>query len=117
MTFPTNHGDLTAIAFKIAAVLETYQLGIEKLASDWRNHPLYRKVTAQLNELANLLGALPQLAVDMVEVVVCHVKLLHLLQAQGPGGDVQQVQLRQSDAVRTLRRKTLRILAEPDASR
>lgn len=108
-------GDLTAIAFKFAAVLESYQSQIERLATDWRNRPLYRAVSAQLDELRSLLGALPQLAVDMVEVAVCHVKLLHLLQAEGGAGDVSEMQLRQTAAVRTLRRKTLRLISNPAA--
>lgn len=112
-----NAVDLSAVAFKVAAMLESYQLQIERLAADWRNRPLYRSVSEQLDEVRGLLGALPQLAVDMVEVVVCHVKLLHLLQAEGAGGDVSQLQLRQTDAVSTLRRKTLKLLCEPAASR
>jgi hypothetical protein len=108
-----NSSDLSAIAFKVAAILESYQLQIEKLAADWRNRRLYRAVTAQLDEISGLLGAFPQLAVDMVEVVVCHVRLLHLLQADGGGPAVSEVQLRQLDAVRTMRRKTLRLLVAP----
>jgi hypothetical protein len=105
--------DLSVIAFKVAAVLEAYQLQIEKLVADWKNRPLYRSVTAQLDEISGLLGAFPQLAVDMVEVVVCHVKLLHLLQVQGAGDDVSRLQMRQNDAVRVMRRKTLKLICEP----
>jgi hypothetical protein len=105
--------DLSAIAFKVAAILEAYQLQIERLAADWLNRPLYRAVTAQLDEISNLLGAFPQLAVDMVEVVVCHVKLLHLLQANGARAEVSQLQSRQLEAVATMRRKTLRLLCSP----
>ncbi|GAC1608587.1 MAG: hypothetical protein NVS3B2_18090 [Ramlibacter sp.] len=109
-------GDLSAIAFRVAAVLEAYQQQLDTLASDWLNRPLYRKATAQLEELRSLLGALPQLAVDLVEVVVCHAKLLHLLQAQATGGDLSQLQLRQTDAVVALRRKTLRLICESSAA-
>jgi hypothetical protein len=114
MPTPSNPGDLSAIAFRVAAVLESYQLQIERLVADWRNRPLYRSVTAQLDEVGSLLGAFPQLAVDMVEVVVCHAKLLNLLQSHPTAGDaVQQLQSRQFEAVACIRRKTLRMLSAP----
>lgn len=110
---PGKPADLTAIAFRAAAKLEAYQLQIEKLAEDLRNGPLYRAVSAQLDEISGLLGALPQLAVDLVEVVVCHVKLLHLLQYPDAGNDLSQLKARQTDAILCLRRKTLKLIAEP----
>jgi hypothetical protein len=113
MTVQKNRSDLSAVAFQVAAVLEAYQLQIERLAADWRNRPLYRAVSAQLDEVGGLLGAFPQLAVDMVEVVVCHAKLLHLLQSGDAAGDLSQLRSRQQDAVQTMRRKTLRLLTEP----
>lgn len=109
--------DLSVLAFRVAAVLESYQLHFERLAADWRNRPLYRKVSAQLHEIRALLGAFPQLAVDMVEVVACHVRLLHLLQAEGPTADVSQLQSRQSHAVETMRRKTLKLLTRRSPAR
>lgn len=118
-TAKARHGsaDLTAIAFRAATKLEAYQLQIEKLAANWRDSALYRAVSAQLDEISGLLGALPHLAVDLVEVVACHVKLLHLLPLQGVGDDLAQLQARQTDAVRSLRRKALRLIAVPAGGR
>jgi hypothetical protein len=117
MTARENTIDLSAIAFRIAAILEAYQLHFERLAADWRNTSLCRTVSAQLDELRGLLGALPQFAVDMAEVVLCHVQLLRVLQSRGTVGDVSQLQVRQTDAVASLRRKILRLLSRPTDSR
>ena len=113
MTARDTSVDITAIAFKVVAILEAYQLHIERLAADWRNRSLYRTVAAQLDELRGLLGALPQLAVDMVEIIVCHGQLLRVLQSPGARADVSQLQVRQTDAVTTLHRKILRLLSQP----
>ncbi|MDQ6881542.1 MAG: hypothetical protein M3150_05555 [Pseudomonadota bacterium] len=110
-------GDITAIAFKVAALLESYQMHLERLGSDWRNGALCRSAGALLDKLGGLLAALPQLAVDMVEIVVGHTSLLHLLHAGGAQGDVLQLQRRHLDALSNLRRKTLRLLCDPAASR
>lgn len=105
-------GELSVIAFKVAAVLETYQSQREWLAADCRNRPFYRAVGAQPDEISSLLGALPQLAVDLIEVVVCHGKLLHLLEA-GDAPAVSRLCVRQTHAVSTLRRKSLKLICEP----
>lgn len=112
-----NNVDLTVIAFKVAAILDAYQLHIERLAADWRNLSLYRIVAAQIDELRSLLGALPQLAVDMVEIIVGHAQLLRVLQSQERRSDVSQLQVRQTDAVTSLYRKIVRLLCQPAGSR
>jgi hypothetical protein len=117
MTARENTIDLSAIAFKVVAILEAYQLHIERLAADWRNRSLYRIVAAQLDQLRSLLGALPQLAVDMVEITLCHGQLLRVLQSQEARGDVSQLQVRQTDAVTSLHRKIVRLLSQPAGSR
>ena len=104
--------DLSAIAFRAVAKIEAYQLQLEGLAADWRNIALCRSVSAQLEEISGLIGALPQLAVDLVEVAVCHARLLHLLQRHPRGQDLSQLQARQTDAIRYLRRKTLRVITD-----
>lgn len=109
--------DITVIAFKVAALLESYQMQLERLGADWRNGAVCRSAWALLDKLAGLLAALPQLAVDLVEVVVCHVRLLHSLQAGNVETDVSQWRKRHADALGTLRRKTLRLLCDPAASR
>lgn len=110
-------GDVTAIAFKVAALLEAYQIQFERLCQDWRNGARCRHAWTLLDKLGSLLGALPQLAVDMVEIVVGHARLLGLLHAGAAEGDVSQLQRRHHDAVGSLRRKTLRLLCDPAASR
>jgi hypothetical protein len=117
MTARDNPVDITAIAFKVVAILEAYQLHIERLASDWRNRSLYRTVAAQLHQLRSLLGALPQLAVDMVEIITCHAQLVRVLQSPAARTDVSQLQVRQTGAVTTLHRKILRLLSQPGGLR
>ncbi len=44
--------DVTAIAFKVVAILEAYQLHMERLASDWPT--LHRKILRLLSQPSGL---------------------------------------------------------------
>jgi hypothetical protein len=70
---------LTAIAFQLSAALESYQLHVDELADPWSQREQYRRVSHSFDQIRMLKGALPELSVAMVEVLIAHVELMRAL--------------------------------------
>jgi hypothetical protein len=70
---------LSAIAFQLAGALETYEARIDEVLTPPLSLAACRQASDQLDEVVMLKGALPQLAVQTVELLVCHTELMHVL--------------------------------------
>jgi hypothetical protein len=70
---------ISAIAFQISAALENYQMQVDALADPRSQRRQYDLASRGLDQVRMLKGALPQLSVPMVEVVICHVELMKAL--------------------------------------
>ena len=75
----SHSSQVKSVAFKLAAALERYQAEFDSLAGRRFDLDTCRTVIRELAEIQNLSAALPQLAVDRLDVVNRHVQLLALL--------------------------------------
>lgn len=73
----------TAIAFRLTAALEAYQMHMDALRDPWKDRRLQEKLSAKFDEIRRLKGALPELSVAMVEVLMAHVELMRALWLAG----------------------------------
>jgi hypothetical protein len=109
---------LTAIAFQLVAALERYQASFDELVESWFDRNRCHAVVRQLDEIRKLRCALPQLAVDMMEVAMRHMDLLQSLWTKAtaaPGavisGEIAVLPSRHRAAIEAMRHKCLRLLA------
>lgn len=109
---------LTAIAFQLVAALERYQASFDELVESWFDRNRCHAVVRQLDEIRKLRCALPQLAVDMMEVAMRHRDLLQTLWTKAtvtPGaaiaGEIAALRSRHRAAIEAMRHKCLRLLA------
>ena len=75
---------VTAIAFQLSAALENYQSYFDGLANPWLQTQQYNLVSRVFDEVRMLKGALPELSVNMCEVLICHVELMKALWLRNP---------------------------------
>jgi hypothetical protein len=116
---PPNIPELSVVAFLLAAALERYQANWDQLIESWFDRQRCVLVNQELDEIQKLRGALPQLAADMVEVMMRHAQLLRSLMkaATVEGGAAAQIAaLRQKHrgATEAMRAKCLRLFARDD---
>ena len=106
--------DMSVMEFLVAAALERYQASWDQLIDSWFDRERFKTVNAELDEIRKLAAALPQLSVDMVEVIMRHAQLLHaLVRTAGSRHAAQVTALRDKHlaAVDTIKRKCTRLLA------
>jgi len=113
----SNSPTITAIAFQLVAALERYQASFDELVESWFDRNRCNAVVRQLDEIRKLRCALPQLAVDMMEVALRHTDLLQSLWTKataGPGaviaGELAALRGRHRTAIEGMRHKCLRLL-------
>jgi hypothetical protein len=108
---------LTAIAFQLSAALETYQMHFEALSDPWSQRRQYERVSSVFDEIRMLKGALPELSVHMVEVLICHVELMKGLWLHGTSQEsvdanaLDALRSKHRDAVSTMRSRCLRFFS------
>jgi hypothetical protein len=109
---------LTAVAFQLVAALERYQDAFDELVESWFDRARCHAVVHLLDEIRKLRCALPQLAVDMMEVAIRHTELLQRLWTRAtiaPGaavaGEIGALRGRHREAIEAMRHKCLRLLA------
>jgi hypothetical protein len=108
---------VSAIAFQLSAALENYQMHIDALADPWSQRREYDLVSRGFDQVRMLKGALPQLSVHMVEVLICHVELmkgLWLVSSQREARDEQSLGGllgKHRDAVAAMRERCLRVFS------
>jgi hypothetical protein len=118
----SNPTPQSAVAFQLSAALESYQGHVDALMNPWRDHERYEAVNRRLREVRKLKGALPQLSVAMVEIVIAHVELMEALwdasrrMAGEEMGRLRMLRERHAAAVQSMRTQCLRAFARSAAA-
>jgi hypothetical protein len=108
---------LTAVAFQLSAALENYQMHVDDLENPWLQTAQYDQVGRTFDEVRMLKGALPELSVDMVEVMICHVELMKALwlsntmPPQRDAAAVAELRDRHREAAATMREHCNRVFS------
>ena len=68
---------LSAIAFQLAAALESYKEDVAAMVASPMDADLYRRVSAHLDRMRMNAAVLPPLSVAWVEVLIRHFELTH----------------------------------------
>lgn len=117
---PHQAPGLTAIAFQLSAALESYQLHTDGLADPWSQREQYKLVSDSFDQVRMLKGALPELSVAMVEVLITHVELMQALWLASPGAvkrddpALDALRAKHRRAVDTMRERCLRVFARKE---
>ncbi len=101
--------DASVTGFLVTAALERYQACWDQLVERWFDRALCRDTNAELAEIGKLIAALPQLSVEMTEVVMRHAQLLRALvrpvAPQERAAQVGALKRKHTEAVAAIRRK------------
>ena len=68
---------LSAIAFQLAAAVDTYDEDISELVESGFDPELYRRVSRHMDQMRMYAAALPPISVPWVEVMIRHFELTH----------------------------------------
>ncbi|MCC2676214.1 MAG: hypothetical protein K0R58_3161 [Ramlibacter sp.] len=103
----------SAIAFQLAATLETYEADVAAMVKAPLDAELYRHVSAHVDQMRMYAAALPPLSVAWVEVMIRHFELTHgMWRSQREPGSVQLGPLQDQllDATRRLSRRCVQLM-------
>jgi hypothetical protein len=111
------HPALSAIAFQLAGALEEYQSAFDAFLRDRTAEDACRRVGDELDRVMMLKGALPQLSVAAVELLVCHTELVHVQLGALRCTSRQRAQLvqRHRDAVEGMHDRCVRLFCRDAA--
>lgn len=115
--------EVSATASELAARLGSYEAGLCALERDGFDAGRCRQLVHQLRDFGAATAALPQLAGDLMQVVIQHFELIRILCRPRPASErVPQAEqtallLHQCETVRGVRRKCLRLAAPPRPAR
>jgi hypothetical protein len=105
---------LSAIAFQLAAALETYEQEVAAMIDAPRDTEAYQRVSKRMDDMRLYATALPAVAVAWVEVMIRHFELTHGLWRVQQGGpeqpDLQALRQQLSEAVLRLSRKCVQLM-------
>jgi hypothetical protein len=104
---------LSAIAFQLAATLETYEEDVAAMLRTPTDADLYRRVSGHVDQMRMYAAALPPLSVVWVEVLIRHFELTHgLWRAQREPGAVPLTELHSAlrDAIRRLSKRCVQLM-------
>ena len=73
---------LDAIAFQLAATIESYERHVEALLVAWPDMERYRTVSEGIEEIRRYTSALPTVSVQFVALLIAHTELIHALWKQ-----------------------------------
>jgi hypothetical protein len=100
-----------AVAFELAAALESYEEEVQRLVGTWLDMELYASVSSRVDRMKMLSASLPQLAVPWVHLLISHAELIHCLWKCGEQSrssrDVEQCRERHVLAITAMREKCL----------
>jgi hypothetical protein len=108
---------LDAIAFQLAAALETYDEETAAMMAAWPDLERYRAVSEQIERIRLFSSALPDVRVQWVELLIAHAELIHFLwreqygDGQAAREQIASVREHHSDAIAALRARCLRLVA------
>ena len=107
---------LDACVLQLAALLEGYEQDVRTMVDTWLDMDVYRRVSAEVEDIRMYCGNLPQLSVAWAELLIAHAELVHSLwrlrfrDADADRGVFQEVVARHGACVRSLRARCLRLL-------
>lgn len=113
----THAPALDAIAFQLAAALETYDHSVKRMVDGWLDMDRYRSVNEQVEQIRMYTAALPQLSVPWVELLIAHAELVHCLWRGEYGTRLQdgrglpQVREHHGECVAVLHGRCLRLIS------
>src|SRR4051812_12980593 len=106
--------DTSVTGFLVTAALERYQARWEELVTEWFDRGLSQAAQSANDELAHigkLIASLPQLSVEMTEVVMRHAQLLRALVRPAAEWErraqLAALKRKHDEAVAAIRRKCL----------
>ena len=106
-----------AIACQLIAALERYEQDSGRMIAAWPDLEAYGEASDTIERIRMYAGALPEVRVQWVELLIAHADLVHSLwrvQYRGEGevaSGLAQLRDHHSDCVAALRQRCLRILA------
>lgn len=103
-----------AVAFQLAAVLETYRAEVALLVSRGFDPEAYRRVGGYVEQMRMYAAVLPGLSVAWVELMIRHFELTHglwrLQQQDGAPAELQRLHAQLGQAVERLSRKCVQLM-------
>ena len=113
---------LRAIASQLGQALQRYQYDFDEMVESRMDRCYYRAVTAELQDIRMMRGALPQLSDEMAEVLMRHVELVHsvwgaqIRPSEAAICEMKRLRQRHRAAVEAMGRKCLELSACPELS-
>jgi hypothetical protein len=109
---------LSAIGLQLATAIEIYEADVEQVLSGHLSMADCQRASSRLDEVVMLKGPLPQLSVQLVELLISHTELMHALWGARPAGDRARSELvaRHREAVDAMHARCLRLFG-PAADR
>jgi hypothetical protein len=104
---------LSAIAFQLAATLETYEADVAKMVKAPLDAELYRRVSSHVDQMRMYAAALPPLSVAWVEVLIRHFEFTHGLwrsQRDPQAAELERLHAQLLDALRRLSRLCVQLM-------
>ena len=104
---------LSAIAFQLAATVETYEEDVAAMLRTPADADLYRRVSAHVDQMRMYAAALPPLSVAWVEVLIRHFELTHGLwraQREPQGVDLPALHAALREAVQRLSKRCVQLM-------
>lgn len=109
----SQHQALGAVAFQLAATLETYEEDIVAVLASPGDAERYRRASAHIDEMRMYAAALPLVSVPWVEVMIRHFELTHGLwraQHAPESVDMERLHAQLRESVQRLSQKCMRLL-------
>jgi hypothetical protein len=105
---------LSAIAFQLAAALESYEEHVDSMLRGPFDSDLYQQVSRDIDAMRMYAAALPQVSVAWVEVLIRHFELTHALwrlQHDGSASaELETLRENLAEAVHRLSRKCAQLM-------
>lgn len=70
---------LQSIALQLAETLGEYEVALDAMLETWPDLEPYGAVSAKVEEIRLLSGALPSLSAEWIELLIAHAELMHCL--------------------------------------
>ncbi|RYY98997.1 MAG: hypothetical protein EOO24_17840 [Comamonadaceae bacterium] len=118
----SNAAAFDALAFQLAAALDRYDAEFAELMRRWPDMELYNGVSKRIDELRMVSASFPELSVQYVSLLIAHAELVHCLwktqtEPATASGNLAVARDEHQMAIRSMRRKCLRLLAGSDTIR
>ena len=108
---------LDAVALQLVAALEEYEQATAQMLTNWPDLETYRCVSATIEQIRLYCGAIPDVRVQWVELLIAHAELVHSLWRLDHGNraaaelSLVAVRERHADCISATRARCNRVLA------